>query len=97
MTTTDYNVAIESIASGNAQMASLGAEGYVQANKKNKAVQAAFTNSDEEGGLDGACYYSRICVRTEDAAQYKEGSSYSIAALKGKSLLLRERYVYVGL
>lgn len=85
MTTTDYNVAIESIASGNAQMASLGAEGYVQANKKNKAVQAAFTNSDEEGGLDGACYYSRICVRTEDAAQYKEGSSYSIAALKGKS------------
>lgn len=60
MTTTDYNVAIEAISSGSAQMALLGAEGYVRANSKNDAVQAAFTNSDENGALDGACYYSRI-------------------------------------
>lgn len=60
LTSTDYNVAIESIASGKAQMALLGPEGYVQANKKNPQVLAAFTNSDEDGGLDGACYYSRI-------------------------------------
>lgn len=85
MTTTDYNVAIEAIASGNAQMALLGAEGYVQANKKNDAVQAAFTNSDDKGGLDGACYYSRICVRKEDADAYKDGDTYSIANVKGKS------------
>ncbi|MDO4589871.1 MAG: phosphate/phosphite/phosphonate ABC transporter substrate-binding protein [Slackia sp.] len=85
MTTTDYNVAIEAIVSGNAQMALLGAEGYVQANKKNDAVQAAFTNSDDEGGLEGACYYSRICVRKEDAELYKDGSGYSLSALKGKS------------
>lgn len=85
MTTTDYNVAIEAIASGNAQMALLGAEGYVQANRKNDAVQAAFTNSDDEGGLDGACYYSRICVRKEDADAYKDGDTYSIANVKGKS------------
>lgn len=70
MTTTDYNVAIEAIASGNAQMALLGAEGY---------VQAAFTNSDGKGGIDGACYYSRICVRKEDA------DAYSIANVKGVS------------
>lgn len=69
LTTTDYNVAIESIASGKAQMALLGPEGYVQANKKNPKVLAAFTNSDEDGGLEGACYYSRICVRKEDADQ----------------------------
>lgn len=85
MTTTDYNVAIEAIASGNAQMALLGAEGYVQANKKNKAVQAAFANSDDEGGLEGACYYSRICVRKEDADAYKDGDGYSIANVEGKS------------
>lgn len=84
MTTVDYNVAIEAIASGSAQMALLGAEGYVQANKKNPKVLAAFTNSDEDGGLDGACYYSRICVRTEDADQYKNGSGYSIENIKGK-------------
>ncbi len=85
MTTTDYNVAIEAIVSGQAQMAALGAEGYVQANSKNSAVQAAFTCSDEDGGLDGACYYSRICVRTEDADQYKDGDSYSIDNIEGKS------------
>ena len=57
----------------------------MQANKKNPAVQAAFTNSDEDGGLDGACYYSRICVRTEDADAYKSGSGYSIEGIKGGS------------
>lgn len=85
LTTTDYNVAIEAIASGKAQMALLGAEGYVQANKKNNKVQAVFTNSDEDGKLDGACYYSRICVLTENVDQYKDGSGYSIENIKGKS------------
>ena len=85
LTTTDYNVAIEAIASGKAQMALLGPEGYVQANKKNPKVRAAFTNSDEDGGLDGACYYSRICVLAENADQYKSGGSYSIQNIKGKS------------
>lgn len=85
MTTTDYNVAIEAIVAGNAQMAYLGAEGYTQAHEKNPAVVCAFTQSDEEGGLDGACYYSRICVRKEDAEQYKDGDGYSIANIKGKA------------
>ena len=85
LTTTDYNVAIESLVSGNAQMGYLGAEGYVQAHERNAAVLCAFTQSDEEGGLDGACYYSRICVRREDADQYKDGDSYSIQNIQGKS------------
>lgn len=84
MTTTDYNVAIEAISSGSAQMALLGAEGYVQANAKNGAVQAAFTNSDENGTLDGACYYSRICVPADQAANYQSGDGYSLDNLKGK-------------
>ena len=84
MTTTDYNVAIEAISSGSAQMALLGAEGYVQANSKNDAVQAAFTNSDENGALDGACYCSRICVPADQAANYKDGDGYSLDKLKGK-------------
>lgn len=85
LTTVDYNVAIESIATGKAHMASLGAEGYIQANKKNPAVQAAFTNSDENGGLDGACYYSRICVLSDNADEYKKGDTYSIDNIEGKS------------
>lgn len=85
MTTTDYNVAIEAISSGSAQMALLGAEGYVQANSKNDAVQAAFTNSDENGALDGACYYSRICVPADQAANYKDGDGYSLTSSKARS------------
>jgi phosphonate transport system substrate-binding protein len=85
MTTTDYNVAIEAIASGSAGMALLGAEGYVQANRKNASVQACFTDSDGEGTLDGACYYSRICVRVEDADAYRSGSGFTLAPLEGKS------------
>ena len=85
MTTTDYNVAIEAIASGSAAMGLFGAEGYVQANRKNNKVKACFTNSDDNGTLDGACYYSRICVRTEDADEYRQGSGYTLKPLKGRS------------
>lgn len=85
MTTTDYNVAIEAIVSGEAQMGYFGAEGYVEANEKNDAVQCAFTASDENGTLDEACYYSRICVKAENADEYADGDSYSIDNIEGKS------------
>ena len=38
-TTTDYIIAIESIANGNVDMAFLGAQGYIEANNKNEKVQ----------------------------------------------------------
>ena len=47
-------------------------------------MQAAFTNSDENGTLDGACYYSRICVPVDQADNYKDGDGYSLDSLKGK-------------
>ncbi|MDR2721925.1 MAG: phosphate/phosphite/phosphonate ABC transporter substrate-binding protein, partial [Coriobacteriaceae bacterium] len=83
--TTDYNVAIEAIASGKANMAGLGAEGYIQANKKNSNVQCAFIHSDADGTTEGACYYSRIAVQTEKAKEYQDGSGkFSIDNLEGK-------------
>ena len=85
MTTTDYNVAIEAIASDNVEMGLYGAEGYIQANRKNSKVQAAFTQSDVNGSLDLACYYSRICVRVEDVDEYRSGSGFTLQPLKGKS------------
>jgi phosphonate transport system substrate-binding protein len=48
-------------------------------------VQAAWTNSDDNGTLDLACYYSRICVRPEDLDEYKSGSGFTLQPLKGKS------------
>ena len=85
-TTTDYNVTIESLSSGQAHMASLGASEYVEAHAKNPAVNIAFVQSNDAGELDQASYYSMIGVRAEDVAQYQqEDGSYSLDALKGKN------------
>lgn len=89
MTTTDYNVAIEAISSGKAQMANLGAEGYIQAQEKNENVHALFTTSDTEGTLDGAKYYSRIAVPADQMSEYEDAESetgYSIKNIKGKRM-----------
>lgn len=89
MTTTDYNVAIEAIASGKAQMANLGAEGYIQAQEKNPNVHSLFTTADTEGTLDGAKYYSRIAVPADQLSEYEDSSSatgYSIKNIKGKRM-----------
>lgn len=89
MTTTDYNVAIEAIASGKAQLANMGAEGFIQAQKKNKKVQPLVTTSDTDGKLDGAKYFSRICVPADEMDSYKdssEASGYSIKNIKGKRM-----------
>lgn len=86
VTTTDYNIAIEEIQNGNSHMAYMGAVGYIVANENNEAVQAAFTNSDAEGGLDDAMYYSFIAVHPDDAAEYEEGDGYSLAPLEGKDM-----------
>lgn len=89
MTTTDYNVAIEAIASGKAQLANMGAEGFIQAQKKNKKVLPLVTTSDPDGKLDGAKYFSRICVPADQMDAYKDASDstdYSIKNIKGKRM-----------
>ena len=69
--TTDYSIAIESLANGTAQICFMGAQGYVEAKNKNDAVQPLFVNSGASGTLDDAIYYSWLCVNKEDAANYK--------------------------
>lgn len=85
-TTTDYNIALEAIISGNADMAYIGAEGYINAHKRNPAIVPAATNSGPSGTLEDALYYSLIAVRTEDASKYKKGNDYDLTLLKGKNI-----------
>lgn len=85
VTTTDYNVAIESIVNGQADLAFMGAEGYIQANKKNDQVQALVVSSGESGTLDDALYYSFIAVPDAAAKEYEVADGYSLAPLKGKA------------
>ena len=86
MTTTDYNVAIEAISSGKAQIAYMGAEGFVQAEQKNPAVIPLVTTSDANGKLDEAIYYSRLAVQPENGDEYKTADGYSIDPIKGKRM-----------
>lgn len=84
--TTDYSIAIESVASGTAQICFMGAQGYIEANKKNGSVQPLFVNSGEAGTLDGAIYYSWFAVNKGDEDEYKDGGKYSIEHVEGKRM-----------
>src|SRR5208282_3759691 len=71
--TTDYNIAIEAMATNNAALAYFGGLQYVQAHQKNPKVVPLVTNSGDSGTMSDANYFSRICVKTSDAPQYASG------------------------
>lgn len=85
-TTTDYNVAIEAISSGKAQMAFMGADGYIKARHLNKAVEPLLTESGPDGTFKGASYRSYLMVPEKDADNYKKDGKYSIENVKGKKI-----------
>lgn len=62
-TTTDYNIAIETIANGNADLAFMGAIGYIEANNRNNAVQPLVIPSGQSGTADDAVYYGWLGVK----------------------------------
>lgn len=84
--TTDYAIAIEAIANGKADLAFMGAEGYVQAHKKNEKVLPLVTSSDKKGKLDGAVYYSWFAVNKGQEDQYKSGENFAIDNMAGKKM-----------
>ncbi|MDD9266737.1 phosphate/phosphite/phosphonate ABC transporter substrate-binding protein [Paenibacillus sp. GCM10023248] len=83
-TTTDYIIAIEAIASGGADLAFMGPQGYVEANAKNKKVQPLVVASGESGTLDDAVYYSWLNVRKGEEGSYKKGEGFAMDAIAGK-------------
>lgn len=83
-TTTDYIVAIEAIANGNADMAFLGAQGYIEAHNKNEKVLPLVVPSGESGTLEDAVYYSWLAVQKENADEYKNGGEFAIDNIQGK-------------
>lgn len=83
-TTTDYNVAIEAIASGKAQLAFMGADGYIQAHAQNSKVEPLLLQSGPTGTTKGASYRSYLMVPKEKADQYKKDGKYNIDKIKGE-------------
>lgn len=85
--TTDYSIAIESLANGTAQIGCvMGAQGYIEAKNSNDAVELLFVNSGASGTLDDALYYSFLAVNNSDAGQYQSGDEYSIDNITGKRM-----------
>lgn len=85
-TTTDYIIAIEAIASGNADLAFMGAQGYIEAHNKNNKVLPLVVPSGESGTLDDAVYYSWLAVKKGNEGQYKNGDRFSIDNIAGKRI-----------
>lgn len=86
VTTTDHNVAIQSLASGKAQIGLMGPDGYIQARKQSKDVQPLVTYSGPSGTLKDAYYHSYIMVPKSQAAKYKVNGKYSLKNIKGKRM-----------
>ncbi len=85
--TTDYNIAIESLASGQAQIgAVMGALGFLQAQDENANVLPLFVNTGASGTLEDAVYYSWLAVNKADADNYMKDGKYSIDNIKGKKI-----------
>lgn len=82
--TTDYLIAVEAMANNNADLAFLGAQAYVEANSKNKAVQSLFVNTGPSGTLLDAVYYAWLAVNKSDEAAYQSGGKYTIDNIAGK-------------
>ncbi len=85
--TTDYAIAIESLANGTAQISFMGAQGYIEAKNANDAVLPLFVNSGASGTLDDAHYYSFLAVEKGNEGEYASADGgYSIDNIRGKRM-----------
>ncbi len=84
--TTDYNIAIQAIASGSAQISFMGALGFIQAQQQSKDILPLVVNSGASGTLDDAVYYSRICVLKGQEQNYMANGQYALDNIQGKSI-----------
>jgi len=81
--TTDYAIAIETLVNGNAHLAFMGAQGYIEAKNKNDKIQPVVVPSGESGTLDDAVYYSWLAVNKADADKYQANGEYEIDNIEG--------------
>lgn len=85
-TTTDYSIAIETIANNNAAIAFMGAQGYVEAHNKNAKIMPLAVQSGKSGTLDDAIYYSWLAVNKGQEGEYKDGDKFKLDKIQGKKI-----------
>ena len=84
--TTDYSIAIETLVNDNAELAFMGAQGYIEANTRNDSIQPLVVESGASGTLDDAVYYSWLAVSVDDEDIYKDGDDYNLDAIADKTM-----------
>ncbi|WP_163581642.1 PhnD/SsuA/transferrin family substrate-binding protein [Gracilibacillus saliphilus] len=80
--TTDYAIAIETIVNNNADLAFMGAQGYIEASDQNDAIQPIVVSTGPSGTLDDAMYHSWLAVKVEDQDDYKVDGEFSLDTLE---------------
>ncbi|WP_339226244.1 PhnD/SsuA/transferrin family substrate-binding protein [Oceanobacillus sp. FSL K6-2867] len=82
--TTDYAIAIETLVNNNADVAFMGAVGYIEAKNGNDAVQPLVVPSGESGTLDDAIYHSWLAVNMDEQDNFKVDGEFSLDTIVDK-------------
>ncbi|MFC4402244.1 PhnD/SsuA/transferrin family substrate-binding protein [Gracilibacillus xinjiangensis] len=81
--TTDYAIAIETIVNNNAELAFMGAQGYIEAKNGNDAIEPIAVPTGPSGTLDDAMYHSWLAVPVDQQDNYKVDGEFSLDTLEG--------------
>lgn len=84
--TTDYNIAIAALDSGDAQLGWFGPFEYMTGHARNPHVVPLVVESGDSGTTQDALYHSRLLVKKGNEGQYKSGDAYSIDSIAGKRI-----------
>ncbi len=84
--TTDYNIGIEAVNSGDAQIGYFGPFEYLTGHARNANIIPLVVESGNSGTKDDAHYYSRLLVKKGNESKYMSDGRYSIDNIAGKSI-----------
>ncbi len=84
--TTDYNIAIAALDSGDAQLAWFGPFEYMTGHAKNPHIVPLVVESGDSGSAQDALYHSRLLVKKGTEGQYKSGDGFSLDKIVGKKV-----------
>ena len=84
--TTDYNIAMAALESGDAQLGYFGPYEYIEEHAKDPKIVPVVVSSGASGTLTDALYHSRLLVKKGDESQYQSGGTYALDNLAGKKI-----------
>lgn len=84
--TTDYAIAIETLINNNADLAFMGAQGYIEAKNGNDAIQPLVVPTGKSGTLDDALYHSWLAVNVDKQDDFKVNGEFSLDTIEQKKM-----------